>query len=96
MTETSSIDLGVLEATPPAFTAEHVSMIALDLFGVGGNSHDLGSERDQTFMLLDGAGAGLAVLKVSNPAEDPATVTPEEQARRTALLYNQRARPAPV
>jgi GST-like protein len=26
---------------------------------------------------------------------DPATLSPEEQARRAALLYNQRARPAP-
>ncbi len=37
---------------------------------------------------------GLAVT--AGPAEDPATVTPEEQARRAAMLYNQRARPVPV
>jgi GST-like protein len=30
------------------------------------------------------------------PAEDPATLPPEEQERRRKLLYNQRARPAPV
>ena len=36
---------------------------------------------------------GLAVT--AGPAEDPASVTAEEQARRTAMLYNQRARPAP-
>lgn len=28
--------------------------------------------------------------------EDPASITPEEQERRRGLLYNQRARPAPV
>lgn len=28
--------------------------------------------------------------------EDPASLSPEEQARRRALLYNQRARPAPA
>jgi GST-like protein len=39
--------------------------------------------------------AGLAVTAGVAP-EDPATVSPEEQARRRALLYNQRARPAPV
>ena len=39
--------------------------------------------------------AGLAVT-AGVPPEDPATVSPEEQARRRALLYNQRARPAPV
>jgi len=37
---------------------------------------------------------GLAVT--AGPSEDPATVSAEEQARRRAILYNQRARPAPV
>jgi len=38
---------------------------------------------------------GLAVT-AGVPPEDPASLSPEEQARRRALLYNQRARPAPV
>ncbi len=38
---------------------------------------------------------GLAVAPVG-PVEDPASLSPEEQARRRKLLYNQRARPAPV
>jgi GST-like protein len=37
---------------------------------------------------------GLAVA--AGEPEDPASVTPEEQARRRKILYNQRARPAPV
>jgi GST-like protein len=37
---------------------------------------------------------GMAV--VAGPPEDPATISPEEQERRRKLLYNQRARPAPV
>ena len=37
---------------------------------------------------------GMAVT-VGLPVEDPASLSPEEQARRRALLYNQRARPAP-
>jgi GST-like protein len=37
---------------------------------------------------------GMAVT--AGPPEDPATVTPEEQERRRKMLYNQRARPAPV
>ena len=37
---------------------------------------------------------GLAVT--AGPPEDPASVTPEEQARRNSILFNQRARPAPV
>jgi GST-like protein len=38
---------------------------------------------------------GMAVT-AGVPPEDPASVSPEEQARRRKLLYNQRARPAPV
>jgi GSH-dependent disulfide-bond oxidoreductase len=37
---------------------------------------------------------GLAVE--AGPAEDPATLSPEEQEWRRKLLYNQRARPAPA
>lgn len=37
---------------------------------------------------------GLAVSV--DPGEDPNAITPEEQARRRKLLYNQRARPAPA
>jgi GST-like protein len=29
-------------------------------------------------------------------SEDPATLPPEERERRAAILYNQRARPAPA
>ena len=36
---------------------------------------------------------GLAIT--AGPGEDPATLSPEEQARRTSILYNHRARPAP-
>jgi len=38
---------------------------------------------------------GMAVTPVG-PVEDPASLSPEEQARRRKMLYNQRARPAPV
>jgi GST-like protein len=31
----------------------------------------------------------------AGPAEDPASITPEEQERRRKILYNQRARPLP-
>ncbi len=41
-----------------------------------------------------GVQRGMAVT--AGPPEDPATLTPEEQERRRKLLYNQRARPAPV
>ena len=41
-----------------------------------------------------GVQRGMAVS--AGPADDPATLSPEEQARRRKLLYNQRARPAPA
>ena len=41
-----------------------------------------------------GVQRGMAVI--AGTPEDPATVSPEEQARRRKLLYNQRARPAPA
>ena len=37
---------------------------------------------------------GMAVT--AGPVEDPATLSPEERERRMKLLFNQRARPAPV
>ena len=37
---------------------------------------------------------GMAVT--AGPPEDPASLSPEERERRMKLLYNQRARPAPV
>jgi len=37
---------------------------------------------------------GMAIT--ADAGEDPATITPEEQERRRAILYNQRARPAPA
>ena len=70
--------LGVLEATPPAFTPEQVAAIARELFGVDGTARDLGSERDQTFM-IDAEGGG-GVLKVSNLGELPESLDIEVAA----------------
>jgi 4-aminobutyrate aminotransferase-like enzyme/Ser/Thr protein kinase RdoA (MazF antagonist) len=69
----------VLRAQPPAFSAEQACEIGRAGFGieaVAGRS--LGSERDQTFLLTGRSGA--AVLKVSNPAEDPAMLDMEAAA----------------
>ncbi|MEA2147926.1 MAG: hypothetical protein QOG59_3513, partial [Solirubrobacteraceae bacterium] len=68
----------VLEAPPPSFGPDQVSAIAKELFGVTGHAADLGSERDQTFLIDDG-GRG-AVLKISNSAEDPAVLDFELEA----------------
>jgi len=64
----------VLESAPPQFTAEEAARIAAELFGARGGASDLGSERDQAFLLVDG------VLKISNRGEDPAALDLEEAA----------------
>ena len=68
----------VLEATPPRFSPDEVARIAADLFGLDGVATNLGSERDQTF-LIDGP-AGSGVVKISNRGEDAATLDLEAEA----------------
>jgi len=68
----------VLEAPPPRFTAEEIAAIAAELFGLRGRASDLGSERDQTFLIDDGGAGG--VLKISNLGEDPAVLDLETEA----------------
>src|SRR5262249_28734507 len=45
-----------------------------------GAASDLGSERDRTFALLGGDDQPLAILKVSNPSEDPEVLDMEAEA----------------
>src|SRR5687767_8691868 len=66
--------LNVLEMSPPRFSAEEVAAIAADLFDLRGEAVDLGSERDQTFLVGD------AVVKISNTGEDPAVLDFEAKA----------------
>ena len=81
----------VLAAARPAFDAETVVDVARRTFDVdAARAVDLGSERDQAFLLLDGADAPLAVLKLSNAAEDPATLDMEA----LAVLHAQRVDPS--
>jgi 4-aminobutyrate aminotransferase-like enzyme/Ser/Thr protein kinase RdoA (MazF antagonist) len=70
--------LSVLAASPPRFSAEEAAAIAAKLFDVRGEAVDLGSERDQTFLIEDGDGGG--VLKISNLGEDPPVLDLEENA----------------
>src|SRR4030095_3057007 len=71
--------MNVLEAPPPRFAADKVAEIAAELFGVAGTAVNLGSERDQTFLIDDGAGGG-GVIKISNLGEDPAVLDLETEA----------------
>src|SRR5687768_3456252 len=77
----------VLEAAPPRFTAAEIAEIADRLYGVTGQAHDLGRERDQTYLVSDGAAGG--ILKVSNSAETAAVLDLET----AAVLHIARADP---
>src|SRR5438477_4662492 len=68
----------VLEPPPPRFTADEIAAIAAELFGLRGVASDLGSERDQTFLIDECAAGG--VLKISNLGEDPAVLDLETEA----------------
>lgn len=76
----------VLAAPPPRWATEQAVAVAARTFSVGAHSAiDLGSERDQTFMLLDGAGTRLTVMKVSNAAESADTLDMEMLGVQHAL-----------
>ena len=71
----------VLAAARPAFDPADVVDIARRTFDVeSSGARDLGSERDQAFLLLDASDRPLAVMKVSNIAEDPRTLDMEALA----------------
>jgi 4-aminobutyrate aminotransferase-like enzyme/Ser/Thr protein kinase RdoA (MazF antagonist) len=81
----------VLATARPAFDSAQVVDLAERTFGVRANdAQDLGSERDQTFLLTDSASFPIAVMKVSNVAEDPATLDMEA----LAVLHIARVDPA--
>lgn len=70
--------MSVLESMPPRFNADEVAVIAADLFGLVGDAQDLGSERDQTFLIAGSEGDG--VVKISNLGENPASLELEAAA----------------
>ena len=81
----------VLAAARPRFDDDAAIDIARRTFDlVAAAAQDLGSERDQAFLLLDGTGGPVAILKVSNAAEDPATLDMEA----LAVLHAQRVDPS--
>src|ERR1700760_4533699 len=72
-----AVDL-VLTASRPSLAAADALEVARSLFGVtASRARDLGSERDRTFALDDRTGRPVAILKVSNPSEDPAVLDME-------------------
>jgi 4-aminobutyrate aminotransferase-like enzyme/Ser/Thr protein kinase RdoA (MazF antagonist) len=74
---TPAID-AVLAHPRPSFTLDEAVSIAAATFEIDAiGARSLGSERDQAFALLGAHGAPLAVMKVSNAAEDPDTLDME-------------------
>ena len=81
----------VLAAARPRFDDDAAIDIARRTFDlVAAAAQDLGSERDQAFLLLDATGGPVAILKVSNAAEDPATLDMEA----LAVLHAHRVDPS--
>jgi 4-aminobutyrate aminotransferase-like enzyme/Ser/Thr protein kinase RdoA (MazF antagonist) len=71
----------VMTGARPRLGAADAVGIGATTFGVSArDARDLGSERDRTFLLLDDGGSPLAVLKISNPSEDPAVLDMEAAA----------------
>jgi 4-aminobutyrate aminotransferase-like enzyme/Ser/Thr protein kinase RdoA (MazF antagonist) len=83
-----SRSLGVLEAKAPDFSVAEAEGIASRIFGIRGSARALVSERDQNFQLRASDGRDY-VLKISNPAEDPAVLDFQTQA----LLHIARVAP---
>lgn len=71
----------VLTVAPPHLSVAQALEIARECFGVSGSAaRDLGSERDRAFALEDHEGRQLAVMKISNAAEDSAVLDMEAEA----------------
>ena len=71
----------VLTGVRPRVTTGDAVRIAAETFDIEARAAtDLGSERDRTFALLGGDGQPIAILKVSNPSEDPEVLDMEAEA----------------
>ena len=69
----------VLETKAPAFSTAEAVEVAQRAFDIQASAHPLDSERDQNFRLRAGDGSEW-VLKIANPAEDPAILDMQTQA----------------
>jgi 4-aminobutyrate aminotransferase-like enzyme/Ser/Thr protein kinase RdoA (MazF antagonist) len=69
----------VLEAPAPAFSIQEAEAIAKQAFNIEASAHPLDSERDQNFRLRANDGSEW-VLKIANPAENPAILDMQTHA----------------
>ena len=80
----------ILASRLPAFSERDAVEVAARTFAIEAlTATNLGSERDQTFLLQGAGGERLAIMKVSNAAEDPATLDMEA----LAVLHARRVDP---
>ncbi|KHK99001.1 4-aminobutyrate aminotransferase [Microbacterium mangrovi] len=73
----------MVQAPPPEIGEDEAARLAQDLFGVVGTAHSLGSNQDLNFVIDTGA-ADRLLLKIANPATDPAEL--EAQSRAAGLI----------
>jgi len=69
----------VFETKPPELSPEAAERIAAEWFGIAASARPLGSERDQNLRLRGRDGRDY-VLKIANPAEDPAVIDLQTRA----------------
>ena len=69
----------VFEAQAPAFTTQEAEAIARQAFDIQASAHPLASERDQNFQLR-AKDDSKWVLKIANPAENPALLDMQTKA----------------
>jgi 4-aminobutyrate aminotransferase-like enzyme/Ser/Thr protein kinase RdoA (MazF antagonist) len=81
MSGSATHERDVLAAPPPRLSTADAEGIARRVFGIEGAASPLESERDQNFRIQIAQGLGY-VLKISNPAEDPAVVDMQTEALR--------------
>jgi len=80
----------ILASRLPGFSETDAVGVAAATFGLtAATAENLGSERDQTFLLRGARGDDLAIMKISNAAEDPATLDMEA----LGVLHARRADP---
>lgn len=72
---------GLLTAPKPSFDDEAVAALLDDAYGVQGSLSELGGERDQN-VRVDATDGESYVLKISNPAEEPAALDLQTEALR--------------
>jgi 4-aminobutyrate aminotransferase-like enzyme/Ser/Thr protein kinase RdoA (MazF antagonist) len=68
------------ELPVPAVTPQRAGQIAADHFGVPAQADPLGSQQDANFLLRNGAGEPVGVLKIANPAFSRAELEAQDAA----------------